>query len=637
MLEQMRNSSRSFLIWILFAIIIGAFVLTFGPGEASLACSPQQTFAVRVNGSDVSVPSWRFAMNGLQLAQTPENRFIALDYLVERELLAQAALERGFRISDDLVNESLGRGEVWLLGHRIDGRNAYFRDGVFDYETLERFAAQLGVGSVPNLLEEQRREHLAQMMRAVIVSAIAVSAEEARSEFIQDNTTIKADYVMFDVARYAAAMKLDEAALKRYAAGHESELKERWEIGKAQWEKAQEWTLARHIFIAKDPPPPPKVDGEAPVEPAKPSAKDRAAAIAARLAKGEDFATVAREVSEDQRSRLRGGSLGWRPATSLGWGSKIVEAAKALEIGAISDVVAGDRGFHILVVDEKTDSALTFEQKKTDLAASLAARYYANKRAELDAVQALARAETTPLAELFERGAAPPSFPSMPGADQLTPEQLQQLKKLMEEQARKKGQTGWIIREGRTILAQTGDESGSVPAEPAPAPPADEVIPEPSDLAPPPLRTVGPVSRSGDFMPGIGRSKELVDALFDHIAPTKLGDQAFRVTEPEGWVIVQLSTRSLADLEQFKEQGPQLAADLRERKATVALSKWLEQRCKDTATAGGVEIDPTFMEISGGTNEDPKKPPPAYTACANLSLTSVAQQQATQRAVTGSF
>ena len=39
MLEQLRQQSRSFIIWILFGIIIVVFVISFGPqAEANLGC-----------------------------------------------------------------------------------------------------------------------------------------------------------------------------------------------------------------------------------------------------------------------------------------------------------------------------------------------------------------------------------------------------------------------------------------------------------------------------------------------------------------------------------------------------------------------------------------------------------------------
>jgi len=50
--------------------------------------------------------------------------------------------------------------------------------------------------------------------------------------------------------------------------------------------------------------------------------------IFAKILRGE---IPAHKVSEDERSKNRGGSLGWRPAGSLGWGNELVDAAKKLE------------------------------------------------------------------------------------------------------------------------------------------------------------------------------------------------------------------------------------------------------------------------------------------------------------------
>ena len=48
---------------------------------------------------------------------------------------------------------------------------------------------------------------------------------------------------------------------------------------------------------------------------------------------------MAREVSDDALTKARGGVLGWRPAESLGYGKEVVEAAKKLEVGKVSEPI----------------------------------------------------------------------------------------------------------------------------------------------------------------------------------------------------------------------------------------------------------------------------------------------------------
>jgi peptidyl-prolyl cis-trans isomerase D len=456
MLEQMRRNSRSFIVWILFGIIIAVFIISFGPQASpdSLGCGHSAEFALAVKGEDVGLNSWRFAMNGLKGSGGAQDasfrRQRAIDLLVERELLAQAAEERGFRVSDDVVNQAIAAGDFYILGHlvRVEEPN-FWRD----FRNLERFSSDLGLASVASLVEEQRREHMADFTRHLFLASAAVSDEEVRQVYIQDNTRVEADYVKFDFARYKSALSVGEDEIARYAAENEADLKKAWESEKAQWSSDKPRVLARHILIepaapvADAPKTTPPAD-ETPEQKQKREEEERAAAakkaeedkkgalaaareeataIKARLAAGEDFGVVAKEVSDDKLTAARGGLLGWRPAESLGYGKEVVEAAKKLELGAVSDVIETSRGFHIIRIDEKSDKALTFDQKKLDLASKLAADHYARKLAKRDAEAALAAAKTKPLEELFDRKAKPsPSFDPNQMKD-LPPEILEQL------------------------------------------------------------------------------------------------------------------------------------------------------------------------------------------------------------------
>lgn len=146
---------------------------------------------------------------------------------------------------------------------------------------------------------------------------------------------------------------------------------------------------------------PPAPDGSGPDEAARfAAAKTRADAIKARLAAGEDFATVAKEVTDDPTTKASGGDLGKFAPGRLG--EAVDPVLESLPIGDVSSPVRTDDGYVIVKLDERT--WLPGQDKKvvrdifiaTDYA-KVKARKLAGKleemaRAKAEAVAAEARA-----------------------------------------------------------------------------------------------------------------------------------------------------------------------------------------------------------------------------------------------------
>src|SRR6187401_3372066 len=96
------------------------------------------------------------------------------------------------------------------------------------------------------------------------------------------------------------------------------------------------------------------------------AAEDKIKAIIARLKKGEDFAKVAGEVTEDPSGKANGGDLGYFTKEQMV--PEFSEAAFKLDKGQISEPVKTQFGWHVIKVEDKrVKPAPKFEDVKPQI------------------------------------------------------------------------------------------------------------------------------------------------------------------------------------------------------------------------------------------------------------------------------
>ena len=113
---------------------------------------------------------------------------------------------------------------------------------------------------------------------------------------------------------------------------------------------------ARHILIR----------AAAGDEKASKAAEDKIKAVIVRLKKGEDFAKVAKEVTEDPSGKANGGDLGYFTKEQMV--PEFADVAFKLEKGQISEPVKTQFGWHVIKVEDKrTKPAPKFEEVKPQI------------------------------------------------------------------------------------------------------------------------------------------------------------------------------------------------------------------------------------------------------------------------------
>jgi peptidyl-prolyl cis-trans isomerase C len=96
------------------------------------------------------------------------------------------------------------------------------------------------------------------------------------------------------------------------------------------------------------------------------AAKQRATDTLARLKKGEDFGTLAKELSDDPGSKEQGGDLGFMARE--GALKEFADVAFTLKPGEVSDVVHTKYGYHIIKVTEtRAAGAIPLDEVRSQL------------------------------------------------------------------------------------------------------------------------------------------------------------------------------------------------------------------------------------------------------------------------------
>jgi peptidyl-prolyl cis-trans isomerase D len=386
MLSLMRKHAGTWMI----KIILGAIVIVFIFWGVGSYRSRQSGRVASVNGTIITLDDYRESYNNLieqvrqsfgnnlneELIRMLQLRKRALDQLVDKALMLQAAEKLKLTVSDEELAES------------IRNIRAFQTAGVFDSGRYLNILSRNRL--TPEDFEVQQRETLIiNKLQGLIIGSIKVSDLEAQQWYIWNNTETDIDYLVLEPQRYKD-IKLTEEELRGYFDQHkdsyktdpsikvrylyfnpedyaarvkltEDDIRDYYESNLDEF-KTPKTVEARHILI--------KVDQNADPQQVE-SARKKAEEIFKLAKQGQDFAELARKYSEGP-TRTKGGYLGTFRREEMV--KPFSDKAFSMNAGEISEPVRTPFGWHIIKV-EKVNPAktLTLEEAEADIRKKLTA------------------------------------------------------------------------------------------------------------------------------------------------------------------------------------------------------------------------------------------------------------------------
>jgi peptidyl-prolyl cis-trans isomerase D len=371
MFDFVRNHNRV-LFFVLVLLIFPSFVF-FGVQGYSQFQDASSAAVARVDGQKITRAEWdaahrrqveqmRRQMPNLDAAMfdSPEVKREMLENLVRERVLFAAAARAHFAISDERLQRELMsvpqlaalrrpdgsmdvaayRAMIEAQGMTTQGFEANMRQDLVLRQVLGGVTASVPPAGAPgrtalDALLQQREVNILRFDAKDHVAAIAPSDAELTAFHKAHEAEFRApeqasiEYVVLDLDSLKAGISVSDDDLRKY-----------YSENAARYTAAEE-RRASHVLIgaAKDAPAAERTQ-----------AKAKAESLLAELRKNPaSFAEVAKKQSSDTGSAQRGGDLDFFARGAMV--KPFEDAAFAMKVGEISNVVESDFGYHIIRLD----------------------------------------------------------------------------------------------------------------------------------------------------------------------------------------------------------------------------------------------------------------------------------------------
>jgi peptidyl-prolyl cis-trans isomerase D len=376
MLQWMRNAQTWVIKGVLLAVVLAFVVTIFYQWGVRSGGGPTRSEVATIFGQPINIREFQNVYNALQqqyraILRMPDVdlnaqfnfREMALEELAKRAILLRLAEQYGVVVTQQELEDS------------IAGMAPFQEQGRF---SLARYQAVLRsqVPPIPprQFEAQQRQMLLLQKVIALLTEGIQVTDDEVEQTYRHDNERIAVQYVTLTASAFEPQVTMTDEAVQAYYEAHKEQYREPEQrqiryvtIPLQRFAQHYEPTAeevhdyytrhldtfqrpeqvrARHILF--------KVPSSATPE-QEAQVHARAEAVLAELRNGADFATLAKQHSEDTATAEQGGDLGYFPRGQMV--APFEEAAFSLPVGQISDVIRTPFGWHILQVEDKREAA----------------------------------------------------------------------------------------------------------------------------------------------------------------------------------------------------------------------------------------------------------------------------------------
>lgn len=392
----MANSveTRRVVSYIFIVVLAALFALQWGPGSKGCDTGQLQELdvAATVNGKPIPLRDFareyaqqaeRFRRQGLpseMLTQLGIHRQV-LDQMVNNELLAQAAEQKGLTASDKDLADLYAKSPLFQ------------KDGKFDHDQFVQYVQEVENTTEVLFEDKLRRQLAAQRMAQLVEASVVVSEDEVKARYLRDGDSAKVAFVRFAPAMYASRVASPKRGeLTVWLDANAKAVADFYEANKFTY-FIPEKVKARQILL--------KLPADASPE-AKAAVATRAQSLKKDLdEKKGDFAAVAKTNSEDLDTKEKGGDLGLVDRLQLP--PAFADVLFALKPGEVSIPVETPLGFFIGTVESKQAAQQRpLEAVREEIAAQLWVKERTKALALAAAEKALAEVRRGKrLAELF--------------------------------------------------------------------------------------------------------------------------------------------------------------------------------------------------------------------------------------------